>query len=160
MVRLYSIRNLDMTSGSRACEPESGKAPDTGRREIPHSPEISADGKTVIRRLLQTWRRSLLGQLHRMVLPFDTAGAWPGSDHGFADDAVAAEVAMIRILGINRELQQIEDALQRIGKDGFGNCVYCRGPIGPTRLESRPTARSCLRCQNRLLLQASSSGLH
>jgi RNA polymerase-binding transcription factor DksA len=155
MARLHSICSVDMAAGRRAGIPESGM---TDHREILHPAEIPDAVKTALRRLLQTWRRRLLGRLHGMVMPFDPAGGWQGMDDGFADDAVAGEAAMIPVLSINRELQQIEDALQRLGRDGFGICLYCRGLIDPARLENCPTARSCLRCQDRLLLPSSSSG--
>jgi len=130
----------------------------TGHRETPHAPEISDAVRITLRSRLQAWRRSLLAQLHGMVMPVDPAPGWRGADDVFAGDAVASEIAMIPVLCINRELQQIEDALQRIGKDGFGSCVYCRGPIEQSRLEGRPTVRSCLRCEDRLRLPALSSG--
>jgi RNA polymerase-binding transcription factor DksA len=159
MARLYSVPIIDMVAGHRAGNPESGMNPVNDHREIFHSPEIPDAVRIALRNLLQTGRRSLLGRLHGMVMSGGPAGGWQGIDDGFADDAAAGEAAMIRVISINRELQQIEDALQRIGKDGFGHCVYCRGVIEPARLEGRPTVRSCQRCQDRLRLPALAPGV-
>lgn len=158
MVRRHGIHSVDMAAGHCVSPPEFGINRVTDHRETLYSPEITDAVKTTLRSLLQAGRRSLLAQLHGMVMPVDPASGWQGSDDEFAGDAVASEMAMIPVLCINRELQQIEDALQRIGRDGFGNCVYCRGPIEQTRLEGRPTVRSCLRCEDRLRLPALSSG--
>jgi len=159
MARLYSIHNDDREAGDRDGNPDSGVITATENRQTPHSSEISEAVKTTLRKLLQTGRRSLLGRLHGIVMPVDPLTGWCVTDDGVAEDVVAGEATMIRVLCINRELQQIEDALRRISRNGFDNCVYCRGFIEPARLEGRPTVRSCQRCQDRLRLPALASSV-
>ncbi|MBW1920636.1 MAG: hypothetical protein DRH11_07070 [Deltaproteobacteria bacterium] len=45
------------------------------------------------------------------------------------------------------ELQQIEQALQRIERGEYGRCVDCGRWITPARLEVMPYAVRCRRCQ-------------
>ena len=44
-------------------------------------------------------------------------------------------------------LIEIEDALIRIEKGGYGSCVHCESPIGLARLNALPWARYCISCQ-------------
>jgi DnaK suppressor protein len=44
-------------------------------------------------------------------------------------------------------LQLIEDALDRIDEDHFGDCENCEEPIGIKRMEAVPWARLCIKCQ-------------
>jgi DnaK suppressor protein len=43
-------------------------------------------------------------------------------------------------------LQQIELALHRIEKGGYGVCAQCDEDISEARLRVRPEARTCIRC--------------
>ena len=45
------------------------------------------------------------------------------------------------------ELIQVEKALDRIQRSGYGNCVACHAPIDATRLDAAPTAEYCAACQ-------------
>ena len=45
-------------------------------------------------------------------------------------------------------LKLIEEALERIKDDEFGDCVNCSKPIQPKRLEAVPWARHCITCQD------------
>jgi DnaK suppressor protein len=51
-------------------------------------------------------------------------------------------------------LQQVEDALQRIEKGTYGQCLIDGGPIDPRRLDAVPWAPYCVRHQK--LLEAAS----
>lgn len=158
MVRLHSTRSVGMPAGHRASPSESGMSRVTDHLEIPRSPGIPGIVKAALHRMLQASRRNLLGQLQTMVMSADPTTGLQETTDGLADETVAGEAAMIRILGINRQLQQVENALHRIGKDDFGSCVYCRALIEQTRLDDCPTVRSCQRCQDRLMLPVLSSG--
>jgi RNA polymerase-binding protein DksA len=46
-----------------------------------------------------------------------------------------------------QEMQDIDDALQRMADGSYGRCVHCGGEIEPARLAVQPTALRCLRCQ-------------
>ena len=47
----------------------------------------------------------------------------------------------------SRQLQMIDEALQRIEDEEYGNCLNCRKEIMPKRLQAVPWARYCLSCQ-------------
>ena len=51
-------------------------------------------------------------------------------------------------------LQQVQDALQRIEKGTYGQCLIDGGPIDPKRLDAVPWAPYCIRHQK--LLEAAS----
>ena len=44
------------------------------------------------------------------------------------------------------ELQKLKEALQRIEDGSYGQCVMCRQPIAPARLEAQPDAILCIGC--------------
>ena len=44
------------------------------------------------------------------------------------------------------ELQKLKEALQRIEDGSYGQCVLCRQPIAPARLEAQPDAILCIGC--------------
>jgi len=46
-----------------------------------------------------------------------------------------------------RQLQMIDEALQRIEDKEYGLCQNCSNPIQPKRLKAIPWARYCLNCQ-------------
>ena len=45
------------------------------------------------------------------------------------------------------ELAQVDKALDRIQRGGYGNCVACHAPIEAARLDAVPTAEYCAACQ-------------
>ena len=45
-----------------------------------------------------------------------------------------------------KEIEAIEQALQRIASGTFGICVACREKIAPARLDALPFARTCIKC--------------
>ena len=47
------------------------------------------------------------------------------------------------------QLQQIEQALERLGQDDYGLCENCGEPISPARLEALPHAVLCIGCKSR-----------
>ncbi|MBW7883717.1 MAG: TraR/DksA C4-type zinc finger protein [Caldilineaceae bacterium] len=53
--------------------------------------------------------------------------------------------ALIAVL--ERRLQDIESALKSIDKGEYGICTRCGNPIEVERLEVKPDATMCLRCQ-------------
>ncbi len=50
----------------------------------------------------------------------------------------------------SRQLVLINEALERIGDEEFGDCQNCEKPINPKRLAAVPWARYCLNCQELL----------
>jgi DnaK suppressor protein len=47
----------------------------------------------------------------------------------------------------SRQLQMIDEALQRIEDEEYGTCLNCGNTIMPKRLQAVPWARYCLSCQ-------------
>lgn len=47
-------------------------------------------------------------------------------------------------------LRDIDNALERIKKGGYGICKYCGKDIGEKRLLARPTASACVACKSKL----------
>ncbi|MGH8709442.1 MAG: TraR/DksA family transcriptional regulator [Burkholderiales bacterium] len=48
-----------------------------------------------------------------------------------------------------RELAEIAALRERLANGTYGECIECREPIPPARLEVNPTARRCAACQAR-----------
>ena len=44
------------------------------------------------------------------------------------------------------EMQQIEQALQRMADGTYGLCIRCGRPIAPRRMQALPTAATCMAC--------------
>jgi RNA polymerase-binding transcription factor DksA len=52
------------------------------------------------------------------------------------DDSIRAQ--------LEAELADLERAIDRVDRGGYGECEACGGPIGGERLAARPTARFCV----------------
>ena len=72
-----------------------------------------------------------------------------GRSADFADQATEREndevLSDIRVEAKN-ELQQINDALSRIGDDQYGKCSACAEDIAPERLQALPYVTTCISC--------------
>lgn len=51
---------------------------------------------------------------------------------------------------LEKSLEDINKALDRISKRTYGTCKYCGQPIAEKRLLARPTASSCISCKTEL----------
>lgn len=76
-------------------------------------------------------------------------------DYGDKEDENAAEVAVYgdRIAieqELEKDLRDINKALQSIKEGTYGVCKYCGKPIDERRLLIRPTSSSCVECKKRL----------
>ena len=49
-----------------------------------------------------------------------------------------------------KTLYELEDALKRIEDGDFGFCDQCKAPISKLRLKAVPSARLCVKCQEKL----------
>lgn len=47
-----------------------------------------------------------------------------------------------------RELEDIDAALDRLNRGTFGRCQRCGGPVTMQRIDAVPEARQCIRCEN------------
>lgn len=73
----------------------------------------------------------------------ETRTADPGSALSDAD----REEAVIEAMQVQRD--QVQAALQRIADGSYGKCVECGTELPAERLEARPEAARCVRCQAR-----------
>jgi RNA polymerase-binding protein DksA len=51
---------------------------------------------------------------------------------------------------LEKSLEDVKSALERIKKGTYGTCKYCGKPIPEKRLIARPTASSCVACKTEL----------
>jgi RNA polymerase-binding transcription factor DksA len=49
--------------------------------------------------------------------------------------------------GLNAQLAQVHDALERLDAGTYGTCERCGKPIGEARLDELPFATLCIECQ-------------
>jgi DnaK suppressor protein len=60
-----------------------------------------------------------------------------------ANDEISSQLVELE----SRELGQIENALERIGRGVYGRCEYCGGKIAEARINALPYTNSCIDCQ-------------
>lgn len=64
-----------------------------------------------------------------------------------AADVSEHEMAMAFLARAEGELEDVDDALERIDNYSYGLCERCEQPIPLTRLAAAPATRFCLDCQ-------------
>jgi RNA polymerase-binding transcription factor DksA len=110
---------------------------------------------TELGRRLDERQRVLLGEIGDELDQSDNReygkliGALPG-DAG--DQSVADALADLNISIADRhmeELRDIEAAKARMREGVYGSCIECGGDIAYERLLAYPTAKRCIRCQER-----------
>lgn len=62
-------------------------------------------------------------------------------------DRAESDVSLGRRESASGEIQDIDDALERLRDGSFGLCESCEKPILKARLEAIPYARLCLKCK-------------
>lgn len=72
-------------------------------------------------------------------------GPEDGDDFGAGGGVREFQIGLIE--NENEILQEVQEALMRIGTGEFGLCLYCNEAIPMGRLEVRPYARFCLEHQ-------------
>ena len=108
-----------------------------------------AKGGAVNTTVLKRYERSLLKRRHEILpvlqhLSNEYRGASTDeSDNNFSEAFLTERLAAV----YERELSDIETALDRIRTGTFGYCFACRQAIEPTRLERFPRAEFCERCK-------------
>ena len=106
-------------------------------------------------RLIDEFRRRLLearAALLRTVAiaEEEMAGLEAPGPGDSTDRAAAASTAALvsRLAGQERvELDEIAQAVRRLGSGAYGTCESCRAPIALPRLRAVPATRFCLACQ-------------
>jgi RNA polymerase-binding transcription factor DksA len=72
-----------------------------------------------------------------------------GSSLEKAADEVEQYEALLPIeFSLEKKLQNINSALERIKKGQYGICKKCKKTISPERLEAFPAAETCKKCNN------------
>lgn len=76
-------------------------------------------------------------------------------EYGDKEDENALEVAQYTNskpleMTLEKELRDVNKALDRIKKDDYGICKYCKKTIDEKRLLARPTSSACVSCKKTL----------
>lgn len=115
--------------------------------------QLTAAQITQLQASLRDRQRVLLEDLRRdaQALREDSARTRdPGADAGeLSDSDHAAALSASEMARDTGELQAIEQALERIFRNEYGQCVDCAEPIGAQRLLANPIAVRCVGCQTR-----------
>jgi RNA polymerase-binding protein DksA len=103
-----------------------------------------------IERMLMAKRAALQESLRRAVTLGATAGAGRLADTAtWASESLQGEMEAALLDQRNREVAQIDAALQRLARREYGLCQDCEERIGLERLRALPFARRCTPCQAR-----------
>jgi RNA polymerase-binding transcription factor DksA len=76
-----------------------------------------------------------------------------GQVHDPGGDSVADLLVDVQLASIDRdleELREVDAALMRIARGGYGECLDCEGAIALERLRVNPSAARCRDCQVRV----------
>lgn len=106
-----------------------------------------------IRSKIEKQRDAILSRIRRLRRedPFATEDraiiVEPGSDAAalFGHEQVAVFEGRLR-----EELKEVEKALGKIKTGTYGKCERCRKVIDPARLEVKPSAIYCLKCEKEI----------
>ncbi len=126
-----------------------GQARPPGR----HNVRCSGDSRLAVRDVLLAERARATAQLESLTRDFDRivdASLMVGNDDEHDPDGatIAFERAQVSALlsDAQRELSDIEQALERLRDGTYGMCAHCGKPIAPERLAARPSAATCIDC--------------
>jgi RNA polymerase-binding protein DksA len=116
--------------------------------------DLNHEQTAQLEQLLRARRRTLRNEIREGLLKSGEAHhkdmAGMVSDAG--DESVANMLEDLEIAEVERdvrELREVEGALARFGRDDFGTCADCGGPIGFARLKAALGATRCMACQAR-----------
>ena len=105
--------------------------------------------------LLTLRRRQLLGDVNKLeseALKKADAGDLSSLPMHMADqgtDNFEQDITLGLMESEGEELQQIQEALDRIADNTFGVCENCKKPIPKPRLKAIPYTRLCLACKKK-----------
>ena len=106
-------------------------------------------------KLLQQIKNNLLAQRESLLKEAGEALSMLPGDLNFPDmgDQATAETDrnfMLRLRDRERMLlKKIEETIERIDNNDYGNCEECACEIGIKRLEARPVTTLCIDCKTR-----------
>jgi DnaK suppressor protein len=116
-------------------------------------PKKELDKKTLqrLKKVLLKEREEIIGEVKQIVESSKEMGQDGIQDIG--DEAANIYNKQI-LLSLNESerlhLQEVDEALDRIGNGSYGICEECGGPIGLKRLEVRTVAKYCVPCKTKL----------
>ena len=99
---------------------------------------------------IQKQRQTILAKIKRLRRedPFTTQDRSLIVDAGTdAGDLFGHEQVVVLEGRLKNDLTEIEAALKKIKTGTYGICERCRQPIDPARLEAKPQALYCLKCE-------------
>ncbi len=89
-------------------------------------------------------RQALAGDLSLLrALPEQTGGDVVDAALDAAQDEISSKLAEVE----SRELVLIDQAIERIREDNYGQCEVCNNKIPLARLNALPYAMTCIDCQ-------------
>ena len=107
-----------------------------------------------IKKQLETQKTKLTESLSQISVqskenPSDYNAVFP--DYGTEEEDSALEVAtfdhnLAMERNLEKELKEVNWALERIEKGEYGKCSQCEKEIEPERLKARPIATKCTEC--------------
>ena len=135
----------------RKVKPTPKAAPKVEKIETPYSKVELKQFKV----LLVLRRRQLLGDVNKLeseALKKADAGDLSSLPMHMADqgtDNFEQDITLGLMESEGEELQQIQDALDRIADNSFGVCENCKKAIPKPRLKAIPYTRLCLACKKK-----------
>ena len=106
-----------------------------------------------IRANIEFQRNAILSKIKRLRRedPFSTEDRSIIQEPG-TDAAQLFSHEQIVIIGeqLKKDLKEIEFALKKMKKGTYGFCERCKKPIDPKRLEAKPQAVYCLKCEREI----------
>ena len=121
-------------------------------------PRLSKSDAGSITQKLQARRRVLIAEIRQQMAADDDQDSAslsaqfddldPHDDRAVGD--WVRDVAISQTERDTRELDEIAQALKRIGDGTYGECVDCGEDIPLARLDATPAAARCISCQERL----------
>ena len=108
--------------------------------------ELETIKKNLLERKRQLWDEidQDAGGEHQELIQM----AKDGGDRGFAELRESTIFSLIKLKA--KEIEKIEEAIQRIDNGKYGRCRDCSRWIRPARLQVQPYAVRCSSCQEKL----------
>ncbi|SRR6056297_1420879 len=110
--------------------------------------------RDVLVRRRDALRRAMAGDLNQLQELRDQG---PGDMLDAAVDTAQDELNSQLLEVESRELEQIEEALNRLKTGSFGLCEECEKPIPLKRLQALPYATECIECKRKSESQSGSA---
>lgn len=110
-----------------------------------------------IQKKLQDEKKNLEAELAKIAKKNPAGGGYDAEfeEIGHDESDSSQEVAKYSLnltleKTLEKSLRDVEKALERIKKGGYGICKYCGHEIDAKRLKARPTSSACIACKTKL----------